>query len=81
MDERYYRPAEVDLLVGDSTKARERLGWEPQYSFDALVSEMVREDVNALAPAAARAESWPRAAAEARRPARRGSRGQEFFLR
>ena len=55
VDERYYRPAEVDLLVGDSTKARERLGWEPQYSFAALVSEMVREDLSALAPAAARA--------------------------
>jgi GDPmannose 4,6-dehydratase len=55
VDERYYRPAEVDLLVGDSTKAREALGWEPQYSFAALVSEMVREDLSALAPAAARA--------------------------
>jgi GDPmannose 4,6-dehydratase len=55
VDERYYRPAEVDLLVGDATKARTALGWEPQYSFAALVSEMVREDLSALAPAAARA--------------------------
>ncbi|HEX6624372.1 MAG TPA: GDP-mannose 4,6-dehydratase, partial [Pyrinomonadaceae bacterium] len=56
VDERYYRPAEVDLLVGDSAKARAVLGWEPQYTFAALVSEMVREDLRALARPAARAE-------------------------
>jgi GDPmannose 4,6-dehydratase len=48
IDEQFYRPAEVDLLVGDSTKARERLGWAPEYTFEALVKEMVREDVRAL---------------------------------
>ena len=51
VDERYYRPAEVELLIGDSAKARRVLGWEPEYSFPALVSEMVREDVAALARA------------------------------
>ena len=56
VDERYYRPAEVDLLIGDSTKAREALGWEPRYSFAALGSEMVREDLDALTRPAARAE-------------------------
>lgn len=46
-DERFYRPAEVDLLVGDSSKARKKLGWEPQYSFRDLVKEMVSADVEA----------------------------------
>lgn len=44
IDPRYFRPTEVDLLVGDATKAREQLGWEPQYTFDELIEEMVRED-------------------------------------
>ena len=42
---RYFRPAEVDALLGDSTKAREKLGWNPEISFDELVREMVREDL------------------------------------
>ena len=41
IDPRYYRPAEVDLLLGDSTKAYEQLGWKPQTSFDQLVKMMV----------------------------------------
>jgi GDPmannose 4,6-dehydratase len=44
IDERFYRPAEVDLLVGDCSKARSGLGWEPKYSFKDLVKEMVQED-------------------------------------
>ncbi|HEX6732884.1 MAG TPA: GDP-mannose 4,6-dehydratase, partial [Pyrinomonadaceae bacterium] len=48
VDERYYRPAEVDLLVGDATKARDALGWKPTYTFKQLVSEMVREDIKLL---------------------------------
>jgi GDPmannose 4,6-dehydratase len=47
VDERFYRPAEVDLLVGDATKARRVLKWEPEHSFDGLVEEMVREDLRA----------------------------------
>ena len=46
-DERYYRPAEVDLLVGDSTKARRVLGWAPRYSFSEMVREMVESDLRA----------------------------------
>ena len=42
----FYRPAEVQLLLGDSTKARAELGWKPKYTFNELVSEMVREDIN-----------------------------------
>ena len=45
VDPRYYRPAEVDLLLGDSTKARTRLGWSPQTSFEHLVDMMVEGDV------------------------------------
>jgi len=45
VDEQFYRPAEVELLVGDATKARGRLGWEPQYSFHRLVHEMVQSDL------------------------------------
>jgi len=46
-DERYYRPAEVDLLVGDSSKARRVLGWSPRYSFSEMVREMVESDLQA----------------------------------
>ena len=45
IDPRYYRPAEVDLLLGDSTKARTRLGWRPQTSFEQLVDMMVEGDL------------------------------------
>jgi GDPmannose 4,6-dehydratase len=45
IDPRYYRPAEVQTLLGDSTKAREKLGWVPKISFDQLVTEMVQEDL------------------------------------
>jgi len=44
VDIRYFRPTEVEALLGDSTKAKEKLGWEPKISFDELVAEMVRED-------------------------------------
>jgi GDPmannose 4,6-dehydratase len=45
VDPRYFRPTEVETLLGDATKAREKLGWTPQVSFGELVSEMVREDL------------------------------------
>jgi GDPmannose 4,6-dehydratase len=44
IDERYFRPAEVDVLLGDATKARERLGWEPAVRFEELVRMMVDHD-------------------------------------
>ncbi|NEJ22531.1 GDP-mannose 4,6-dehydratase [Rhizobium leguminosarum] len=45
VDPRYFRPTEVESLLGDASKAKEKLGWEPQISFDALVAEMMREDL------------------------------------
>ncbi|MBW1940443.1 MAG: GDP-mannose 4,6-dehydratase [Deltaproteobacteria bacterium] len=45
IDPRYFRPTEVDFLLGDPTKARSKLGWEPTVSFDELVRMMVREDL------------------------------------
>ena len=46
VDPRYFRPTEVETLLGDATKAREKLGWTPRISFAELVAEMVREDLN-----------------------------------
>ena len=46
VDPKYYRPTEVDLLIGDATKAREKLGWIPKYDLATLVKEMVHADVD-----------------------------------
>jgi len=56
IDERFYRPAEVDLLVGDASKAKRVLGWEPTYTFRELVREMVREDLKKQGVQSARSE-------------------------
>jgi GDPmannose 4,6-dehydratase len=45
VDQRYFRPTEVDTLLGDPSKAKERLGWRPLISFEELVKEMVQEDL------------------------------------
>ncbi len=45
IDPRYFRPAEVDLLVGDASKAREKLGWEPRMGFEELIDTMVEHDL------------------------------------
>jgi len=45
VDSRYFRPTEVETLLGDPTKAKEKLGWAPKITFDELVAEMVREDL------------------------------------
>lgn len=50
IDPRYYRPAEVDLLIGDATKARLKLGWEPKVKFKELVKMMVDADLASLQP-------------------------------
>ncbi len=48
VDRRYFRPTEVDLLVGDSTKARQKLGWTHKVTFEQLVQEMVESDLKAI---------------------------------
>jgi GDPmannose 4,6-dehydratase len=52
-DPKYFRPAEVDHLIGDSSKAKQKLGWEPHTSFEELVRLMVDADLELLAPKAA----------------------------
>jgi len=47
VDPRYFRPTEVETLLGDPSKAKQKLGWTPKISFDELVAEMVREDLKA----------------------------------
>jgi GDPmannose 4,6-dehydratase len=48
VDPRYFRPTEVDILVGDASKARAKLGWQHKVSFDDLVGEMVKADLEAV---------------------------------
>ena len=45
---RYFRPAEVDLLIGDASKAEEKLGWKPKYNLEMLVKEMMEEEIKTL---------------------------------
>lgn len=48
VDPRYFRPTEVELLIGDATKAREKLGWIPEYDLKALVGDMMRSDLKLM---------------------------------
>jgi GDPmannose 4,6-dehydratase len=48
VDPQYFRPTEVDLLIGDASKARKQLGWEPQYNLAALVKDMMQSDINLM---------------------------------
>lgn len=48
VDSGYFRPTEVDLLLGDSTKAREKLGWKPKYDLDSLIKDMVQSDLKLM---------------------------------
>lgn len=45
IDPKYYRPTEVDLLIGDATKCKEKLGWEPKYNLSGLINEMMESDL------------------------------------
>ncbi|HMO02190.1 MAG TPA: GDP-mannose 4,6-dehydratase [Oligoflexia bacterium] len=51
-DQRFMRPAEVDLLIGDASKARAKLGWQPEVSFEKLVEMMVQNDIKRLSTTA-----------------------------
>lgn len=48
VDEKYYRPTEVDLLIGDATKAKEKLGWVPEYDLEALIEDMMQSDLKLM---------------------------------
>jgi GDPmannose 4,6-dehydratase len=48
VDEKYYRPTEVDILIGDATKAKEKLGWEPEYNLKGLVDDMMSSDIKLM---------------------------------
>ena len=50
VDHRYFHPSEVDTLLGDATKAQQKLGWTPKISFKELVAEMMREDLKNRQP-------------------------------
>jgi GDPmannose 4,6-dehydratase len=47
-DEQFYRPAEVESLIGDATRARTVLKWQPEYTFPALVKDMITHDVQMM---------------------------------
>ncbi len=48
VDEKYFRPTEVDLLIGDATKAFDKLGWKPEYELQDLVDDMMKSDINLM---------------------------------
>ena len=48
IDPDYYRPAEVDYLIGDASKAKNKLGWTPEYDLQKLIQEMVLSDIELL---------------------------------
>ena len=48
VDSKYFRPTEVDLLIGDSSKARKKFNWMPKYSFEMLVEEMMENDLKII---------------------------------
>jgi len=48
VDPAYYRPTEVDLLIGDATKAQQKLGWQPKYTLNALIQEMIQSDLQLM---------------------------------
>ena len=57
VDERFLRPAEVDLLIGDASKAQRELGWEPEYTFAGMIKEMVETDLQAASQETGRTNS------------------------
>ena len=68
IDRSFFRPAEVDMLLADSTKAKKKLGWEPKVSFEELIEMMVRADLELEANSADRASDSASKAATAAPP-------------
>ena len=48
VDPAYFRPTEVELLIGDATKARTKLGWEPEYNLKTLIEDMMLSDIKVM---------------------------------
>lgn len=48
VDPKYFRPTEVDLLIGDNTKAKQQLGWEPKYNLQSLIEDMMQSDIKLM---------------------------------
>jgi len=48
VDPKYFRPTEVDLLIGDPTKSKTQLGWEPRYDLQGLVTDMMQSDIKLM---------------------------------
>jgi GDPmannose 4,6-dehydratase len=48
VDEKYFRPTEVDLLIGDPTKAKQKLGWECKYDLNDLIKDMMKSDIKLM---------------------------------
>ena len=48
VDSRYFRPTEVELLIGDATKAKEKLGWIPEFSLNDLIKDMIESDLKLM---------------------------------
>jgi len=48
VDPQYFRPTEVELLIGDPTKAHEKLGWKPEYDLKGLVEDMMQSDIQLM---------------------------------
>jgi GDPmannose 4,6-dehydratase len=48
VDPKYFRPTEVELLIGDATKARTKLSWKPQYDLNALIEDMMQSDIREM---------------------------------
>lgn len=48
VDPKYFRPTEVDLLIGDPTKSKTKLGWEPQYDLNGLIKDMMQSDIKLM---------------------------------
>jgi GDPmannose 4,6-dehydratase len=48
VDKKYFRPTEVDLLIGDATKAKNKLNWSPKYTLEKLIEEMIKSDIEIL---------------------------------
>ena len=60
VDPYYMRPLEVDVLIGDATKAKKELGWHPEYTFKSIVKEMMEYELKSVKNGTVNGEFWPK---------------------